>query len=32
LATDEKIYVGRLVEKHQWHTRKAWQSARPRVT
>lgn len=28
VATDEKTYVGRLVEKHQWHTRKAWQSPR----
>ena len=25
VTTDEKTYVGRLVEKHQWHTRKAWQ-------
>lgn len=28
VATDEKTYVGRLVEAHQWHTRTAWQSPR----
>ena len=32
VATDEKTYVGRLVEAHQWHTRTAWQSPRQRVT
>lgn len=32
VATDEKTYVGRLVEAHQWHTRTAWQSPRSRVT
>jgi hypothetical protein len=25
VATDEETYSGRLVEAHQWHTRKAWQ-------
>jgi hypothetical protein len=32
VATDEKTYVGRLVEAHRWHTRTAWQSPRSRVT
>jgi hypothetical protein len=32
VATDEKTYVGRLVEAHQWHTRTAWQSPRSPVT